>query len=192
MTNPAQTPIQVHGFTIRANGITNVIIMDVEIAAYDSAGNYNTQIKVKAKGIIDTGATATVVTQRIIDELSLLPTGMTKVNTASESGVETNTYLTNVYLKPDLCITSVKVTRGKITGGIDCLIGMDILTLGDFSITNHGGNTCMSFRIPSLVEVDYVKELQEKEKQMHNKLGRNDPCHCGSGKKFKNCHGANR
>jgi preprotein translocase subunit SecA len=22
------------------------------------------------------------------------------------------------------------------------------------------------------------------------KVGRNDPCHCGSGKKFKNCHGA--
>ena len=21
------------------------------------------------------------------------------------------------------------------------------------------------------------------------KLGRNDPCHCGSGKKFKSCHG---
>ncbi|MDP3277757.1 MAG: SEC-C metal-binding domain-containing protein [Deltaproteobacteria bacterium] len=21
-------------------------------------------------------------------------------------------------------------------------------------------------------------------------LGRNDPCHCGSGKKFKKCHGA--
>ncbi len=74
MTNPAQTPIQVHGFTIRANGITNVIIMDVEIAVYDSAGNYNSQIKVKAKGIIDTGATATVITQRIIDELN--PSGV--------------------------------------------------------------------------------------------------------------------
>ncbi|MEQ1802750.1 MAG: SEC-C metal-binding domain-containing protein [Gammaproteobacteria bacterium] len=23
------------------------------------------------------------------------------------------------------------------------------------------------------------------------KLGRNDPCHCGSGKKYKKCHGAN-
>jgi uncharacterized protein YecA (UPF0149 family) len=22
------------------------------------------------------------------------------------------------------------------------------------------------------------------------KVGRNDPCHCGSGKKFKKCHGA--
>ncbi|MDA8029506.1 MAG: SEC-C metal-binding domain-containing protein [Nitrospiraceae bacterium] len=23
-----------------------------------------------------------------------------------------------------------------------------------------------------------------------NKIGRNDPCPCGSGKKFKKCHGA--
>jgi len=23
------------------------------------------------------------------------------------------------------------------------------------------------------------------------KLGRNDPCHCGSGRKYKQCHGAN-
>jgi len=23
------------------------------------------------------------------------------------------------------------------------------------------------------------------------KIGRNDPCHCGSGKKYKQCHGKN-
>ena len=23
------------------------------------------------------------------------------------------------------------------------------------------------------------------------KLGRNEPCHCGSGRKYKQCHGAN-
>jgi len=41
---------------------------------------------------------------------------------------------------------------------IDCdaLIGMDIITLGDFSITNHKGKTCMSFRVPSIHEIDYV------------------------------------
>jgi len=27
-------------------------------------------------------------------------------------------------------------------------------------------------------------------KRSEPKLGRNDPCHCGSGKKFKKCHGA--
>lgn len=26
-------------------------------------------------------------------------------------------------------------------------------------------------------------------KDKENSLGRNDPCHCGSGKKFKKCHG---
>jgi preprotein translocase subunit SecA len=24
----------------------------------------------------------------------------------------------------------------------------------------------------------------------HDKIGRNDPCWCGSGKKYKKCHGA--
>jgi preprotein translocase subunit SecA len=27
-------------------------------------------------------------------------------------------------------------------------------------------------------------------KQQHEKVGRNDPCWCGSGKKYKFCHGA--
>ena len=30
---------------------------------------------------------------------------------------------------------------------------------------------------------------QEPFKRTDKKLGRNDPCHCGSGKKFKQCHG---
>ncbi len=34
---------------------------------------------------------------------------------------------------------------------------------------------------------DHVK--QEPFKRSDKKLGRNDPCHCGSGKKFKQCHG---
>ncbi len=32
------------------------------------------------------------------------------------------------------------------------------------------------------------KEIREPLKA-ENKLGRNDPCHCGSGKKLKKCHG---
>jgi len=31
----------------------------------------------------------------------------------------------------------------------------------------------------------------EPIKRSEPKLGRNDPCHCGSGKKFKQCHGKN-
>ena len=39
-----------------------------------------------------------------------------------------------------------------------------------------------------------VDELQEAPKlqpvRVENRIGRNDPCPCGSGKKYKNCHGA--
>ncbi len=31
---------------------------------------------------------------------------------------------------------------------------------------------------------------KNKPVKTDNKVGRNDPCHCGSGKKFKKCHGA--
>ena len=34
------------------------------------------------------------------------------------------------------------------------------------------------------------KEKNEPIRSNEPKVGRNDPCFCGSGKKFKKCHGA--
>ena len=36
-----------------------------------------------------------------------------------------------------------------------------------------------------------TKPAQPVTKTEHEKIGRNDPCYCGSGKKFKSCHGRN-
>ncbi len=35
------------------------------------------------------------------------------------------------------------------------------------------------------------EEVQPQKPQQVKKVGRNDPCPCGSGKKYKNCHGKN-
>ena len=35
-----------------------------------------------------------------------------------------------------------------------------------------------------------VPAFQQRKLDEHDQLGRNDPCWCGSGKKFKKCHGA--
>ena len=32
--------------------------------------------------------------------------------------------------------------------------------------------------------------VQQRRVDEHDSIGRNDPCWCGSGKKFKKCHGA--
>jgi tetratricopeptide (TPR) repeat protein len=37
---------------------------------------------------------------------------------------------------------------------------------------------------------DYYAPPQETVRRVEPKIGRNDPCHCGSGKKYKKCHGA--
>jgi len=37
--------------------------------------------------------------------------------------------------------------------------------------------------------IDTLNKLfPPKDPQPHKDLSRNDPCHCGSGKKYKNCH----
>jgi hypothetical protein len=61
---------------------------------------------------------------------------------------------------------------------------MDIIATGGFAITNRDGKTVLSFRVPSVECIDFVKQMQA-----HPPVGRNDPCPCGSGKKFKKCHG---
>lgn len=115
-------------------------------------------------GIWDTGASGTVITQNVVQQLQLQPTGQKRVN-AANGAYNANTYLVNVVLPGDIHVQHVEVTEGQLGAGADVLIGMDIITLGDFSITNPGGTTVMSFRTPSCVEVDYVQRAQEKAKK---------------------------
>nr|WP_243152435.1 SEC-C metal-binding domain-containing protein [Clostridium butyricum] len=35
-------------------------------------------------------------------------------------------------------------------------------------------------------------DLKKQTKNVNKKIGRNDPCPCGSGKKYKKCCGANK
>jgi hypothetical protein len=40
----------------------------------------------------------------------------------------------------------------------DLIIGMDVMTQGDLSITNFEGKTIFSFRMPSINRVDFESE----------------------------------
>jgi hypothetical protein len=41
--------------------------------------------------------------------------------------------------------------------------------MGDFSITNYNNKTTMSFRTPSLYEIDYVKETRKESMNRHER-----------------------
>ena len=140
------------------------------------------------KAIWDTGATASVITQKVIDQCGLKATGMTKVDTVQGSTI-TETFLVNIILPNNVMVPSVVVSKGVFRDA-DVLIGMDIISRGDFAVTNREGKTVFSFRMPSTECIDFVKHPQYRTPVQSAKIGRNAPCPCGSGKKYKNCCGA--
>ena len=138
--------------------------------------------------IWDTGATNSVISEKVVAELGLHEMTFTQVNHAGGQEI-VPVYKVNIGLPNNVTFAQMKVTKGKLAGA-DVLIGMDIITKGDFSVTNVGGKTTFSFRVPSVETIDYVKNQHKPVPIVKGKQPRrNDPCPCGSGKKFKDCHG---
>jgi len=181
-----------HAFTIKSNkGLARVLISPISIIIP------NTKKVLKTQAIWDTGATSSVVTEAVVKALGLVPTGMCMVSTAN-GNVNQYKYIVDIQLPNNVVFRGLTVTGVPgLSGGCEVLIGMDIISMGDLSITNHNGTTCMSFRLPSSHEIDYVNNptwkhgQQVVKKESTNKfanIARNDNCPCGSGRKFKHCH----
>lgn len=63
-----------------------------------------------------------------------------------------------MWLPNDKIIANLTVVGIDFNDDVDVLIGMDIITLGDFALSNFEGKTVFTFRIPSVAEIDYVEE----------------------------------
>ena len=183
-------------FTKEEKGLVPVLKTEVSIEVDKKLNPNCNDFGTKYVAIWDTGATSTVISERLAQKLGLTSVGLTKVSTANGIA-EANQYILDLILPNKVKIARVMMTAGKLDANTDFLIGMNIITLGDFSITNLNGKTTFTFRIPSCEIIDYVKEakcLQKKElekqlKAMQSELKKGGKCSCGSGKPFRYCHG---
>ena len=98
----------------------------------------------------------TVVSEELAKKLNLDSVGKMFAETVGGK-VIVNKYIISLSLPNRLNIENVMVSSGKLGPGIDILIGMDIITLGDFAITNFNNKTVFSFRFPSTEVIDFVK-----------------------------------
>ena len=114
--------------------------------------------------IWDTGATGSVITQSVVDACGLRPTGMATVHHADGESVQ-ETYLVNIGLPNRVAYPGVRVTKARLLVDADVLIGMDIISTGDFAVTNLDGLTKFSFRVPSLEHIDFVADASGTESQ---------------------------
>lgn len=145
--------IKHYAFTIKSKVLTNAIITDISVQEPVS-GNI---LKKDIKGLWDTGATGSVISKKIVDELSLIPTGKTSVIGVNSTS-EVNTYIVNVVLPNGVLVQDVLVTESPHFNNFDVLIGMNIIALGDFAFTNKNIESWFSFRIPSVERLDFVPD----------------------------------
>lgn len=62
-------------------------------------------------------------------------------------------------LRNNVIVSDILVIGSEIGNqGIDLLIGMDIIGLGDFAVTNLNGVTQFTFRLPSVESIDFVNQ----------------------------------
>ncbi len=176
-------------FTRTAKGLVRDIVVDIHLSQPFPAGQPPaTEPKlVPAKALWDTGASNSSITKQKADEIGLVPIGKVEVHHAGGKSLQ-NVYLLNIYLPNRFSIATVRVTEcSSVAGGFDFIVGMEIIILGDFAITNVGGKTTVTFRMPSTKTIDFVQDIRLAENADH--VGRNQICPCGSGKKYKFCHG---
>lgn len=143
-------------FTAVAPGMVNQLRIQATIEGLNHT--------VTAEALWDTGATNSCISKEVVEALHLVPTGMTRILTPS--GEDTvSTYLVDVMLPNNVRVTDLRVNESAIGAqGIGILIGMDIISLGDFAVSNFKGKTAFSFRIPSEKRTDYVVEENIKQK----------------------------
>lgn len=115
---------------------------------------------IEINALWDTGAQCSCISESIARRMNLLPTGMKTIKTPSGESIQ-STYCVDLYLPNNVAIMCLPVCDSKISSQFfDILIGMDVISKGDFSISNFNSKTYFSFRIPSIKHSDFVQELR--------------------------------
>jgi len=103
--------------------------------------------KIKVRALWDTGAMLSAITPEAARRLKLVPFNRIKVNGINNTSLAD---MVKVCIKlPNMVdVNNTNVTVCNLVKDVDLLIGMDIIKLGDFSISNGAGKTLFTFAIP--------------------------------------------
>jgi len=165
--------ILTQSFTAEWQEIAQALITDIGVSLPHQQNSTNT---LPFKGLWDTGATTCAITSMVAKAIGARP--VSKIIVKGVHGPQPcNQYLINIYLPNHIRIDSIPAMELFDNDQFDALIGMNVISLGDFSISNLDGKTSFTFRMPSCQKPDFVKYWPKDT----------TVCTCGSGSQFKNC-----
>ncbi|MCL2193973.1 MAG: retroviral-like aspartic protease family protein [Treponema sp.] len=153
-------------FTIRGKGLLRSVITPVSMRqSYSLCQNYRLVCQqADVRALWDTGATGSCISKGLAGRL-----GLKAVDICQVSGVggvtSSQVFIIDILLPSNVEIPNVRVTEFMDNGIFEIIIGMDIMTLGDFAVSNKDGNTTVSFRIPPSDDpIDFVKQIEPQSK----------------------------
>jgi len=138
-----------NAITIRYNQKVNSISSSLEVAPVQ--GTFQS-----FSAIWDTGASSSIITETVVYKLDLKPIGQTTIQGVTGSK-KVNRYAVEFLLPNDYSIKLMANGCSEILG-CDVLIGMDIISMGDFAITANSMGPTFSFQIPHGKEIDFRKK----------------------------------
>ena len=145
-------------FTNKYNGIADQIISSCEVS--EPIENVAQEFSMTSfNALWDTGATCSAISKDAAEKLKLIPVSKVTISHANGQSI-VNVFDISLALPNKTLFQSIRVTECNLSG-FDLLIGMDIISQGDFSISNKNQKTAFSFRIPSYKETDFVSEHDE-------------------------------
>ncbi|MDR1902490.1 MAG: aspartyl protease family protein [Treponema sp.] len=116
-----------------------------------------TTYPVDALAMWDTGAKLTCISYKLAAALKLI-----KVNSLELTSIHNrafaDVFLIDIMLPDNTAIGNIMAAAVDTGDEFDIIIGMNIISLGDFAITNDDGKTVFSFRLPaSNLPIDFSK-----------------------------------
>jgi predicted aspartyl protease len=125
------------------------------------------QNTIKARALWDTGAMLSAVTPEIAQKLNLVSTNRIKVNGIGNYSIA-DVVMVSIRLPNLIELKNARILVLNLVKDVDMLIGMDIIRLGDFSISNGAGRTLFTFAMPPFED---KTDLYEKALEVNKRNG---------------------
>jgi hypothetical protein len=125
------------------------IVIDIEICVPVPIEGYpqDRRLPLKAKALIDTGATRSAIRNTFVHAAKLVSYGKSTVKTAKDEYISP-LYTVDFMFPNRMLAQNIRVTEFSGNHDFDCIIGLDILRMGDMAISNAGNIMALSFRAP--------------------------------------------
>ncbi len=97
--------------------------------------------------IWDCGSSGTRISQKVVRDLRLKAFDTIPVREFEANEKIREVFFLSIALSPDIVFTDIRVTNGYFPPDFDVIIGLDLITQGDFRLRNENGKTVIEFLV---------------------------------------------